>query len=423
MERELGIPTTLFGGPPELGNLVKLGRSQISFMNIFARPLFEAVTDILPAMTFAVEEMKTNQALWAGKIQQHEEREDNQHSHAIDHPVSPRSLSPNRPASQPESSHPEGLPASDAPPNSTISPLLSAVDAEASRRSQSIANPQQNLVADSHLPPSDGTRRSSSGQAFGRTGSNSNSATSFSRRSSGALSATNIPHSIITTRRTSNSSPSQLQLGLDSRSQTNSSVENSENRQPNGHGSDDTLSQMHFTQTTKTQSDGRLGSSSSGIGAGGLSSRASASENTRSGQSPISQPSNRPNASSGHHRSSSGAHTTNTNISQSAPYSPTGTQATSFLTVESDENKSQSRLDSSGSTDRHHLPLIVNVDQHLRQSQGLDGTHETDVKTTAVQNGSMKESSNIGYRSLSKKSSRFNFSFFKKKGKGVEASP
>ena len=66
----MGIPTTLFGGPPELGNMKKLADSQIGFMNIFAYPLFEAVADILPAMHFAVEEIKLNQAVWKLRIEQ-----------------------------------------------------------------------------------------------------------------------------------------------------------------------------------------------------------------------------------------------------------------------------------------------------------------------------------------------------------------
>jgi 3',5'-cyclic-nucleotide phosphodiesterase len=43
-------------------------------MNIFARPLFEAVTDILPAMHFAVDEMLTNKAVWERKIDNERQR-------------------------------------------------------------------------------------------------------------------------------------------------------------------------------------------------------------------------------------------------------------------------------------------------------------------------------------------------------------
>jgi hypothetical protein len=69
MEQELQIPSCLFGGPPVRDNLTKLGESQIGFMNIFARPLFEAVADILPSMHFAVDEILTNTAVWEDKIE------------------------------------------------------------------------------------------------------------------------------------------------------------------------------------------------------------------------------------------------------------------------------------------------------------------------------------------------------------------
>jgi hypothetical protein len=68
MEQELQIDSCLFGGPPVRDDIIKLGESQIGFMNIFARPLFEAVTDILPAMQFAVDEILANKAVWEKKI-------------------------------------------------------------------------------------------------------------------------------------------------------------------------------------------------------------------------------------------------------------------------------------------------------------------------------------------------------------------
>ncbi|CAO2657604.1 Nn.00g037300.m01.CDS01 [Neocucurbitaria sp. VM-36] len=68
MEQELQMPSCLFGGPPVREDIIKLGESQIGFMNIFARPLFEAVTDILPAMRFAVDEILSNKAIWEKKI-------------------------------------------------------------------------------------------------------------------------------------------------------------------------------------------------------------------------------------------------------------------------------------------------------------------------------------------------------------------
>src|SRR5690349_12516694 len=74
MEQELQMPSCLFGGPPVRDDIIKLGESQIGFMNIFARPLFESVTDILPEMRFAVEEILTNKAVWEKKIDDERQR-------------------------------------------------------------------------------------------------------------------------------------------------------------------------------------------------------------------------------------------------------------------------------------------------------------------------------------------------------------
>ena len=69
MERELNIPTTLMGGPPVREDMIKLGESQVSFMNIFALPLFESVTDILPAMQFSVDEILRNKSIWQKRVE------------------------------------------------------------------------------------------------------------------------------------------------------------------------------------------------------------------------------------------------------------------------------------------------------------------------------------------------------------------
>ena len=421
METELGIPTTLFGGPPELGNLIKLGKSQIGFMNIFARPLFEAVSDILPAMMFTVEEMKANQMIWTNKIKEEEEREDFSDRKPSEGLLSPRSLSPNQHSSRPESSHPEGLPASNSSPTVTsVSPVMLGLEADNLQdRSLSSLHQDPNL-SDQNLRQSDTSRRSSGGLPRRHLGSDPDSTASFSRRSSGALSTSNIPHSIVSARRTSNSSPSQLQLGLDSRSQTDSSATASENRQPNGHASDDTLSQSQYPPTGRITNDQRREPLGTNEESKRLSSKGSGSENMRSIQSSTSQPSNR----NGHHRSSSGAHTTNTTVSQSTPYSPTGTQATSFLTAESDAGRSQERLNSSGSRENQGTLNVVNVGQHFGHVNGFDGTHEKETKSTSLNDRNLiKDTSSVGYRSIGRKSSRFNFNFFKKRGKSVEAGP
>jgi len=68
MEKELNLPTCLFGGPPDPRNVIKMGESQIGFMTMFARPLFEAVANVLPAMDFGVREMQANQKVWEWTI-------------------------------------------------------------------------------------------------------------------------------------------------------------------------------------------------------------------------------------------------------------------------------------------------------------------------------------------------------------------
>ncbi|KAF2461574.1 hypothetical protein BDY21DRAFT_89974 [Lineolata rhizophorae] len=75
MEEELQMPTTLFGGPPERDNIVKMGQSQIGFINVFAQALFGEVTNILPSMQFTVDELATNRKVWERKIQEEKDKQ------------------------------------------------------------------------------------------------------------------------------------------------------------------------------------------------------------------------------------------------------------------------------------------------------------------------------------------------------------
>jgi 3',5'-cyclic-nucleotide phosphodiesterase len=76
MEQALQVPSCLFGGPPVRDDLIKLGQSQIGFINIFARPLFESVADILPGMKFAVDEMIINKATWEKKMEETRQKQE-----------------------------------------------------------------------------------------------------------------------------------------------------------------------------------------------------------------------------------------------------------------------------------------------------------------------------------------------------------
>ena len=426
MEKDVGIPTTLFGGPPELGNLIKLGNSQNSFMNIFARPLFEAVTDVLPAMAFAVNEMKANQEIWTEKIKKQTLKEDTKGSkkqRSSEVLLSPRSGSPDRPASQPEYSHPEGLPASQPLETSPIAQAVQSADEP--RRASASSVPPHLGSFDSSSQSQNTSRRSSLGRNLNQVNSNPD-ATSYSRRSSGASPAASTSHATVTTRRLNNSSPSQLQLGLnaDLKSQAGSSVTASENIQPKGRASEDTLS-----QTALSTNESRRGSCGS-AGAGDISRRGSKgdeTENWRSNRFTASTIVGRHYAHSNHHRSSSGAHTNNTTMSHSMPYSPTGTQATSVLTVDSDEKSSQSRLENWANPERKGMPNVVNLEslgngRRPGPATGLDGAKDLDIKTSVLSNGSVRDG--VGHqRVVGRKGSRFNFNFWKKRGKSIEASP
>jgi 3',5'-cyclic-nucleotide phosphodiesterase len=95
MENQVGMETTLFGGPPELGNVLKLANGQIGFMGIFAHPLFASVTDVIPAMGFAAAEIIKNKGVWITRIE-HEKRKQQLMNEGgfTDGAVSPRSQSP-----------------------------------------------------------------------------------------------------------------------------------------------------------------------------------------------------------------------------------------------------------------------------------------------------------------------------------------
>lgn len=69
MERELNLPTCLFGGPPDPNDFLKLAESQLGFMNIFARPLFEGISAVLPEMRFTLAELSANKAIWQERIE------------------------------------------------------------------------------------------------------------------------------------------------------------------------------------------------------------------------------------------------------------------------------------------------------------------------------------------------------------------
>lgn len=112
MEQDLGIPSALFAAP--VREIIELGKSQIGFMNMFAIPLFQGVTDVMPGMAFCVEELQSNKAAWESKIaeEQAKARQDSEDSLMKDGMFSPRTMS----VANPSDASPQKL------SNATLSP-------------------------------------------------------------------------------------------------------------------------------------------------------------------------------------------------------------------------------------------------------------------------------------------------------------
>jgi 3',5'-cyclic-nucleotide phosphodiesterase len=93
MEKDLGIPSALFAAP--VREIIELGKSQLGFMNMFAIPLFQGVSDVMPAMTFCVDELHQNQSAWEQKIaeEQTRVRQESGDSVMTDGMFSPRTMS------------------------------------------------------------------------------------------------------------------------------------------------------------------------------------------------------------------------------------------------------------------------------------------------------------------------------------------
>ncbi|KAF9735487.1 cyclic nucleotide phosphodiesterase [Paraphaeosphaeria minitans] len=114
MEQELEMPSCLFGGPPIQDDIIKLGESQIGFINIFARPLFEAVADILPAMRYAVDEILANKGIWEKKINDEKNKTKRHPNFSLGH------LTPSFAADSTPSPLSGDMPVSKSPPSATL---------------------------------------------------------------------------------------------------------------------------------------------------------------------------------------------------------------------------------------------------------------------------------------------------------------
>lgn len=209
------METTLFGGPPEIGNILKLANGQMGFMTIYAHPLFDAVADVMPGMAYAPAEILTNKAIWAHRAEKEKRKELLRQETGA---VSPRSQSPATPVRKPlDTIQDHQVPTPDHA-HYTSSPLRGQVTTEeAGAVRESRRSSLGSLVTPSGASHSQ-SRRSSLGSPFG-VGPQSGSATSpdmTSRRSSGAFPGANPQPPPLQARRSSNTVPnSQLQLSGD----------------------------------------------------------------------------------------------------------------------------------------------------------------------------------------------------------------
>ncbi|KAL9020991.1 MAG: hypothetical protein Q9185_001818 [Variospora sp. 1 TL-2023] len=420
MENDLCMPTALFGGPPELGNVTKLANSQIGFMNIFACPLFEAVSDILPCMTFAVDEMRANKETWKKKIEEQTSVQSRK-PFSSETFLPPRSGSPSRSSSQPELSHPEGFPASQ-----TLGQVLTQSNSSAISGSE---EPCRTPAAAVTPPPSDpmaqahphGSRRSSVGAQSGNANAYVDRNPSSRRSPSGFLTGHDMPQSL-ETRRSSITSPSPLQLalGTDAASPASPAVSSLENIQPGRRGSEGTAS--HTDASTLTSDTGTRNITASG-GGGSAACKGSKSSDGDQGygqQRSLVHSTARHSPYSTHERHSSGGHTSR---SQSVPYSPTDTQATS-VTEDSDDKCPHLHERGGSSTIPEGVPKIFDAEKpgsgnRLPGSAIVNRAKAPDVRTSMLNGGSGSHHSHSA-RLVSRKSSRF-LNFWKKRGKVTEA--
>jgi hypothetical protein len=74
MESDLGIPSAL-AVKPVTGSMLALSKSQVGFMTLFAIPLFQNLTDVLPELSFSVQQLEQNIKKWKWKVKDCEEND------------------------------------------------------------------------------------------------------------------------------------------------------------------------------------------------------------------------------------------------------------------------------------------------------------------------------------------------------------
>lgn len=66
MEEELNIKSSLMMPPKK--DMISMGNAQLGFMNLFAIPLFQGVADIMPGMTYTMDELQSNKTQFEAKL-------------------------------------------------------------------------------------------------------------------------------------------------------------------------------------------------------------------------------------------------------------------------------------------------------------------------------------------------------------------
>ena len=383
------METTLFGGPPEIGNVLKLGTGQIGFMNTFAYPLFEAVCDILPAMQFTVREISNNKGIWEGKIEQI--KRDSGARQTLEGFVSPRTQSP----APPHQLH-ETLPHVAAP---ILAGEIIPVPLKESGRSSTASTSHTQLV---HDPTSVGSTTNPITYALPLTDSPPNET---SRSSSGASKEANIKPTL-QARRSSNTVPSQLHLnfaGLDEPLPSTTGSENAPSQERR------TSRQRPFTASVLMSSPPQVGGFTQDFSSSTNDSQSRQDwrgQFAPRGHCPPS--SGRTSNPTNHDRMSLTTSGTRTHSSTMTAVSPI-TQATSFLTVDSSEQSFSADSDTRPTS--ASMPAVLNFNGMYDRR----GSEDKTIMTSVSPNGVSEHPQNIRRRR-----SRLRLAFWRKKSPSRE---
>ncbi|KAF9875603.1 3'5'-cyclic nucleotide phosphodiesterase [Colletotrichum karsti] len=147
MESELEIASSLLAPPKK--DLMSLSKAQLSFMNMFAIPLFQGVADILPGMTYTVDELEINKGLFEQRIRDEQAKEDPVRKRLLrDGAFSPRTMSF---ATAPESNRSSMTPRVSTPLAELATPL-SLLDESKFEDKELSPEPADPVNRPSHVP-------------------------------------------------------------------------------------------------------------------------------------------------------------------------------------------------------------------------------------------------------------------------------